>query len=168
MLTGVIFILVVGVSLILAKGGKFVWFEGAIRIGFSKESIFTKINFRIRTVFTCRNHANAPAITGKATRVFRRVEAFVLSDKCQTLDDIRNWDKDESVVNLVIDFMKDSLRKRNPSVFYIRHLPSFECRGIILRKKFQFVKVYRLIIQLPYFPLYSLAGRCFYRNQWQA
>lgn len=80
-----------------------------------------KNQFSDKNGFTCRNHANAPAITGKVTRIFRRIEAFVLSDKCQTLDDVKNWDKDESVTNSVIDFMKDSLRKRNPSMAVLEH-----------------------------------------------
>ena len=80
-----------------------------------------KNQFSDKNGFTCRNHANAPAITGKATRIFRQIEAFVLSDKCQNLDDVKNWNKDESTTHSVVDFMKESLRKRNPSYAVLEH-----------------------------------------------
>jgi hypothetical protein len=41
--------------------------------------------------FTCINHPLAAAVTAKAWRIFREVEAFVLSDKCTCLEDVRQW-----------------------------------------------------------------------------
>ncbi|MDR2086109.1 MAG: site-specific integrase [Dysgonamonadaceae bacterium] len=80
-----------------------------------------KNQFSDRNGFTCKNHDNAPAITGKVTRMFRQIEAFVLSDKCSCLDDIRNWNRNESEIHSVVEFMRDSLRKRNPSAAIMEH-----------------------------------------------
>ncbi|MDR0733238.1 MAG: hypothetical protein LBF08_04160 [Dysgonamonadaceae bacterium] len=41
-----------------------------------------KNQFSDKNGFTCKNHDNAPAITGKVVRMFRQIEAFALSDKC--------------------------------------------------------------------------------------
>jgi len=80
-----------------------------------------KNQFSDKNGFTCRNHENAPAITGKANRIFRQIEAFVMSEKCRSLDDVKNWNKDESKTYSVVSFMKESLRKRNPSDAVLEH-----------------------------------------------
>jgi site-specific recombinase XerD len=80
-----------------------------------------KNQFSDKNGFTCKNHDNAPAITGKVARMFRQIEAFALSDKCNRLDDVKNWNKDESKIHSVIEFMRDSLRKRNPSAAILEH-----------------------------------------------
>ncbi|MDR2086507.1 MAG: hypothetical protein LBP72_04955 [Dysgonamonadaceae bacterium] len=77
--------------------------------------------FSDRNDFTCKNHNNAPAITGKVTRMFRQIEAFALSDKCSCLDNIRNWNWNESEIHSVVEFIRDSLRKRNPSAAIMEH-----------------------------------------------
>lgn len=41
--------------------------------------------------FTCINHPNASLITRKAHKAFADIEAFVMSGKCETLDDVRSW-----------------------------------------------------------------------------
>jgi site-specific recombinase XerD len=75
-----------------------------------------KNQYSYKNGFTCKNHNNAPAITGKAARIFIKIESFVFSDKCKSLEDVGFWDADESTINSVIDFMKTSLEKRaNPS-----------------------------------------------------
>jgi site-specific recombinase XerD len=53
--------------------------------------------------------------------MFREVEAFVLSDKCTSLDEVKNWNRDESVIYSVISFMEKSLSKRNPSMTTLAH-----------------------------------------------
>jgi site-specific recombinase XerD len=80
-----------------------------------------KNQFSDKNGFTCKNHDNAPAITGKATRIFRQIEAFVLSEKCQRLDDVKNWNKDDTGTYSVVDFMKETLRKRKPSDAILEH-----------------------------------------------
>jgi len=80
-----------------------------------------KNQFSDKNGFTCKNHDNAPGITGKVSRIFRQIEAFVLSEKCQMLNDVRNWNKDDADIHSVVDFMKESLRKRNPSDAVLEH-----------------------------------------------
>jgi site-specific recombinase XerD len=80
-----------------------------------------KNQFSDKNGFSCRNHENAPAITGKANRIFRKIEAFALSEKCSNLDDVKNWNKDEAATHSVTDFMKEALRKRNPSTAVLEH-----------------------------------------------
>ena len=45
---------------------------------------FHKNQFSPKNGFTCKNNDNALAITGKAVRMFKQIEAFVLSDKCKS------------------------------------------------------------------------------------
>ncbi|MCL1937200.1 MAG: site-specific integrase, partial [Candidatus Azobacteroides sp.] len=80
-----------------------------------------KNQFSDKNGFTCKNHVNAIAVTGKVVRMFRQIESFVLSENCKGLDDVKNWDKDESVTYSVVDFMKESLRKKNPSSAILEH-----------------------------------------------
>jgi len=74
----------------------------------------TKNQFSPKNGFTCRNHTNALAITGKATSIYRKIEAFVLSDECKTLDDVKYWDSKKQSGS-VIEFMKEQLTKSNPT-----------------------------------------------------
>lgn len=74
-----------------------------------------KNQFSDKNGFTCKNHENSPAITGKATRLFRQIEAFVLSDKCKSLEDVKYWNKEESSVTSVVEFIREELRRNDPS-----------------------------------------------------
>jgi hypothetical protein len=51
--------------------------------------------------FTCKNHPNAMAITAKAHHIFSEVEEFVLSDNYRALEDVKNWDKDETLTHSI-------------------------------------------------------------------
>jgi len=74
----------------------------------------TKNQFSPKNGFTCKNHPNAPAITGQATSMFRKIEAFVLSNECKSLNDVKNWDSTKDS-HSVIEFMKEQLTKSNPT-----------------------------------------------------
>ena len=80
-----------------------------------------KNQFTPRNGFTCRNHPNAPAITGAAVRMFRRIEAFALSEKCVSLEDVKNWDGEEASGTSVPEFMTDALRRKNPTEAALAH-----------------------------------------------
>jgi len=71
--------------------------------------------------FACRNHNSSSLITGKAHRIFRQVEAFTLSEKCRSIDDVKNWDNDSSARFSVVEFMREELRKSNPTVATSEH-----------------------------------------------
>jgi site-specific recombinase XerD len=75
--------------------------------------------------FTCKNHPNATAITAKAHRIFREVEEFVLSDNCRTLEDVKNWDKDESLTHSIVSFIYCELKRRDPSLTVIKQNKAF-------------------------------------------
>ncbi|MDR2138962.1 MAG: hypothetical protein LBP50_05395 [Tannerella sp.] len=72
--------------------------------------------FSNKNGFTCRNHPGAPLVTGNVTCMFREVKAFVLSDKCRSLDDVRNWNRDETAVYSIVSFMEEILLRKNSSV----------------------------------------------------
>lgn len=74
-----------------------------------------KNQFSDRNGFTCKNHPNAPAITGKVTRMFRQIEAFVMSDSCFGLDDVHKWNHDEAEIHSVVEFIRSELRRMDPS-----------------------------------------------------
>ena len=74
-----------------------------------------KNQFSDKNGFTCRNHENAPAINGKVNRIFRKIEAFVMSEKCQSLDNVKSWNKDDAATHSVIEFMKEQLANSNPT-----------------------------------------------------
>jgi site-specific recombinase XerD len=80
-----------------------------------------KNQFSDKNGFTCKNHDSAPAITGKAARQFRRIEAFVLSEKCKTLDDVQYWNRDDGITTSVIEFMRSELRRNDPSFAVVEY-----------------------------------------------
>lgn len=78
--------------------------------------------------FTCKNHPNALAITAKAHKLYRQIEAFCLSDICQTLDDVKKWDIDESITTSVVEFIRSELKRRDPSYSVVEYNNSFIAR----------------------------------------
>lgn len=101
------------------------------RVGTAKRVFITtgiKIRpdqFTDKNGFTCRNHPNATAITAKAHKRFREVEAFCISDRCKTIDDVRDWDKDESFTTSIVEFIRSELKRRDPSYAVIEYNNSF-------------------------------------------
>ena len=49
-----------------------------------------KNQFSDKNGFTCKNHSNAAQITGKAKRIFNKIEVFCLSDECKNFESIKN------------------------------------------------------------------------------
>ena len=87
-----------------------------------------KNQFSEKNGFTCKNHDNATAITGKVARQFRKIEAFVLSDKCKSLDDVKYWNDDSGRTTSVIEFMLDELRRNDPSMDVVEYHSSLITR----------------------------------------
>ncbi|MDR1645989.1 MAG: site-specific integrase [Tannerellaceae bacterium] len=72
--------------------------------------------------FSCRSHPNAVLITRKARGIFNEIEAYVLSDKCASLADVHNWDKqDKAGTQSFISFMRKTLARNNPSMATLEH-----------------------------------------------
>lgn len=61
-------------------------------------------------------HPNAVSYNGRASRMFRDVEAFALSDKCKSISDLKNWNIKEERTLSVISFIESELKRRNPSM----------------------------------------------------
>ncbi|OAV70681.1 Tyrosine recombinase XerD [Bacteroidales bacterium Barb4] len=89
-----------------------------------------KNQFSDRNGFKCRNHNNAPAITGKVVDMYRKIEAFAFSDKCRQLSDIKAWDKSVEVGASFIDFMKEELRRRNYPALNTAHSQRMAIRKV--------------------------------------
>lgn len=60
-------------------------------------------------------HANKVVLNGKLERLYREIEAFALSDKCKTLDDVKNWNIKTEDTMSVISFMESELERKNPA-----------------------------------------------------
>ena len=60
-------------------------------------------------------HPNATALNGELTRIYRGIEDFALSDRCSTINDIKEWDTKVGDKTLVVQFIKDELARRKPS-----------------------------------------------------
>lgn len=60
-------------------------------------------------------HPNAVALNGELNRLYRGIEDFTLSNRCSTIDDIKEWDTKVGDKTLVVQFIKDELARRKPS-----------------------------------------------------
>lgn len=80
-----------------------------------------KNQFSATNGFTCKNHDKAPAITKKARDIFNQVEAFVLSEKCTDLSDVKNYQTPRPSTYSVVEFIKERLRKSNPTESVLKH-----------------------------------------------
>lgn len=80
-------------------------------------------------------HPNAVALNGELTRIYRGIEAFALSDRCKEITDIKNWDTKVGDKTNIVEFIKEELAKRNPSINVInRH-------NILIKRLEQFGKM---------------------------
>lgn len=58
-------------------------------------------------------HPNAATIKNRIDKVFSKVQAFVYSDKCNSMEDVDNWNKeDDTSTTNVVEFIIADLRKR--------------------------------------------------------
>jgi len=95
-----------------------------------------KNQFSDKQGFSCKNHPNASGITGKARSIFNNIESFVLSDKCTHIEDAKNWDKEDgSQAGSFIEFIKNELRKNNPSYSTIEH------HNVLIKRLEEFGKI---------------------------
>lgn len=60
-------------------------------------------------------HTNKVVLNGKLERLYREIEAFAISDKCKTLDDVKNWNVKKEDTMSVISFMETELKRKNPA-----------------------------------------------------
>lgn len=74
-------------------------------------------------------HPNAAAIKARIDKIYYKVQAFIYSDKCQSLNDVDNWDKeDDSLTMSVKDFILEDMRAKKASLSAVEHANSFFAR----------------------------------------
>lgn len=96
----------------------------------------TKDQFSDKNGFTCVKHPNAAGITGKARNLFYQIEAFVLSEECKSVKDAKNYNNPQKESSKsFIDFMKEELRRRDPSLATIEH------HNVLIRKLEEFGEI---------------------------
>lgn len=79
-------------------------------------------------VLKIKNHDNAKSLIGKARERFNEIEAFVSSNKCKTISDVKNWDKPETGTISLIKFIEEEARKENLGRSSLSNLNSFLSR----------------------------------------
>ncbi len=77
--------------------------------------------FSNKNGLTVKNHRQPGQVMARAREVFNKVEAFAMSDECRSLSDVKNYDKTRTLNKNVIDFMREELRKKNPSYATIEY-----------------------------------------------
>lgn len=60
-------------------------------------------------------HPNQLSINGELERFYREIEAFVYSDKCNSVEDIKTRDNTPENSQSVLTFIEQELKRRNPS-----------------------------------------------------
>ncbi|WP_085537264.1 site-specific integrase [Massilibacteroides vaginae] len=67
-------------------------------------------------------HSNASIIKNRIDKTFSKIQAFVYSDKCQFLEDVDKWNKEDDLSTpSIVEFIKADLTKRNASSSSIKH-----------------------------------------------
>lgn len=71
-------------------------------------------------------HPNAALIKARIDKIFAKVQAFVYSDKCESLDDVDKWDKEDDLSTTnVIEFIRADLKRREVSFSVLEYNNSF-------------------------------------------
>lgn len=74
-----------------------------------------------RNGFTCKNHHRAPIVTKEARAIFEKIENFALSNRCETLDDVKNYGEKEEYGKGVVEFMRRELLENDPTISVLDH-----------------------------------------------
>lgn len=80
--------------------------------------------------FSIKAHPNAAVLKATVNKIYHQVEGFMHSDKCTSIDQVKNWNKPD-VENLTTDifaFIEEDLRKRNSSKSVFEYNHSFLTR----------------------------------------
>ena len=74
-------------------------------------------------------HPNAAVIKARIDKIYYKVQAFIYSDKCQSLNHVDNWDKEnDSLTMSVKDFIQEDMRAKKASLSAVEHADSFFAR----------------------------------------
>ncbi|MDH6304592.1 integrase/recombinase XerD [Parabacteroides sp. PF5-5] len=80
-----------------------------------------KNQFSEKNGFTCKNHENAILVTANVRNIFQKIESFVLSDKCKTLKDAKNWNVEKASTYSLIEFIRSELLKKDITLDTAKH-----------------------------------------------
>lgn len=58
-----------------------------------------------------KNHPNAIILKSRIFSMYHQIEAFVMSDKCKSFDDVYNWDKKNKPAITFLKFYEDMMNK---------------------------------------------------------
>lgn len=97
-----------------------------VRINGSKRCIYISTGIKLysnqysdKMGFTCINHDKAMMINKKARGIFSQIESY--AETCNSIEDIHNWNKSESNNSSPVEFIKDRLKKKNPSFSVVEY-----------------------------------------------
>lgn len=62
--------------------------------------------------FSIKNHPNSILLKTKVSDIYNKVEAFIHSDRCTSIDDIDNWDADNDSNMTFIEFFEQELNRK--------------------------------------------------------
>lgn len=85
----------------------------------------TKKQFSTHGGMSVKDHPNAAILKNDAHSVYNQIEAFIGTDKCQSIDDVKNWNKEEGLTLSVIDFIYSDLKRRDVSMSVLEYNNSF-------------------------------------------
>lgn len=99
-----------------------------VRVKGTNKAVYIPVGYKLypnqfsdRKGFTCKNHKRAPIITKEAHALFDEIEEFALSDRCTTLDDVKNYQENQISEESVTEFMERELRESNPTISVLDH-----------------------------------------------
>lgn len=72
-----------------------------------------KKQFSQKDGFTCKDHPNENLITKTGRDIFYKIQSYALSDRCKHLEDVKNWNKEELVIESFLDFIEREARSEN-------------------------------------------------------
>ena len=64
--------------------------------------------------FSIVSHPNATILKKKAYNIYNKIEAFINSPKCNSIDDVKNYDNSKAASQLIIDFIEEQHRIEAP------------------------------------------------------
>lgn len=97
---------------------KRVWISTGVRV--------TPDQFHVKDgTIKIKNHINEKSLTGKIKDRMREIDTYVSSDRCRDISDVKNWNKQDTSTFSVIDFIRDELKRKDPSYSVVEYNNSF-------------------------------------------
>lgn len=86
---------------------------GSRRIFITTSKYVTKNQYTYKNGnFVCKGHPDEDVITTHVRTMLRKITAFISSDKCKKLDDVKNYDSPDICTDEVVPFIKKEMQAR--------------------------------------------------------